>query len=86
MSEEACAFEPLTTAPDRPSTGVQAGLTAREQEELGQMADGLTTTEIADRFFARQPTVTSHASSILGTLGLVMITAAVANTICTGMA
>jgi DNA-binding NarL/FixJ family response regulator len=53
------------------------GLTPRELEVLRLMADGLTNQEIADTLFLSRRTVTSHATAILGKLGLTSRTAAV---------
>ncbi len=42
-----------------------AGLTARQAEVLGLLADGLTNNEIADELFVSQRTVGNHVSAIL---------------------
>ncbi|MFV2001178.1 MAG: LuxR C-terminal-related transcriptional regulator, partial [Acidimicrobiia bacterium] len=42
-----------------------AGLTARQAEVLGLLAEGLTNTEIADRLFVSQRTVENHVSAVL---------------------
>jgi DNA-binding NarL/FixJ family response regulator len=47
-----------------------AALTAREQEVLALMAEGLTNTGIARRLFLTQRTVETHVGSILAKLGL----------------
>lgn len=62
------------------------GLSPRELEVLRLMADGLTNQEIADRLFLSHRTATSHASSILGKLGLATRTAVVAYAIRHGLA
>lgn len=62
------------------------GMSKRELEVLRLMADGLTNQEIADTLFLSHRTVTSHASMILGKLGLTSRTAAVAYAIRQGLA
>ena len=54
----------------RPSTRRNAaGLTARELEVVGLLADGLTDAAIAERLFLSPRTVAHHVSSILGKVG-----------------
>jgi len=54
----------------RPSTRTNAaGLTARESEILGFVAEGLRNGEIAQRLFLSQRTVDNHVSAILRKLG-----------------
>ena len=47
-----------------------AGLSAREQEVLALMADGRTTSEIADRLAISGLTVQSHVKNIFTKLGV----------------
>lgn len=60
---------PDITAP-RPAANSEDRLTAREQEVLSQIADGLNNREIAKRMFISEKTVKTHVSSILGKLHL----------------
>ena len=45
------------------------GLTARELEVLGLIAEGCTNPQIAERLFISQKTASVHVSHILGKLG-----------------
>ena len=46
----------------------QLGITARELEILGAIAEGLSTREIAERLFVSENTVKTHASRLFGKL------------------
>jgi DNA-binding CsgD family transcriptional regulator len=87
---EALAFKPLVINNDASTSPVAiespTGLSPREMEVLRLMADGLTNQEIADSLFLSRRTVTSHATSILGKLGLSSRTAAVSYAIRHGLA
>jgi DNA-binding CsgD family transcriptional regulator len=54
------------------------GLTPRQLDVLGHLAEGMTNAEIADRLFVSSRTVDHHVSAILGKLGASTRTAAVA--------
>jgi DNA-binding NarL/FixJ family response regulator len=62
---------------DPPSNG-DAGLTPREREVLGLLADGLTQTEIAEGLCLSPKTVGTHIQRIMGKLGVKNRTQAVA--------
>ncbi len=72
MLEMFSAHLPRSSATDR-SDGVDPrlrGLTAREIEVLGALADGLSNAEIAERFVLAEATVKTHIGRILAKLGL----------------
>jgi DNA-binding CsgD family transcriptional regulator len=61
----------------QPATvAVPFGLTAREREVLGLVAEGLTDPEVAERLFLSPRTVSSHLTSIYTKLGVSSRTAA----------
>jgi DNA-binding CsgD family transcriptional regulator/tetratricopeptide (TPR) repeat protein len=61
----------------RPATkAAPAGLTAREQEVLSLVADGLADREISQRLFISERTVHHHVSAILSKIGVSSRTAA----------
>jgi DNA-binding NarL/FixJ family response regulator len=53
----------------RPTEDNPAGLTARELEVLGLLAEGLTNAELARRLFLSEKTVDHHVSAVLRKLG-----------------
>jgi DNA-binding NarL/FixJ family response regulator len=57
-------------APGRKRSAAPAGLTAREQEILSLVADGLTNRQIGERLFITEKTASHHVSNILGKLGV----------------
>ena len=65
-------------APARPPSPVP-GLSARESEVLGMVAQGLSNQEIAARLFLSEHTVKRHVANILGKLDLPSRAAAAAH-------
>jgi len=57
-------------APSRRGQAGEAGLTARELEVLGLLAEGLTNRAIADRLVLSQNTVIRHVANIFSKLGV----------------
>ena len=61
----------------RPATrAAPAGLTAREQEVLALLAEGLPDREISRRLFISERTVHHHVSAVLSKIGVSSRTAA----------
>src|SRR3712207_4624429 len=69
-----------SSAPEQPSASSTpeppAGLTSREVEILGLVAEGLTHTQVAQRLFISPRTVHRHLNSIYHKLGVRFRTAA----------
>jgi DNA-binding CsgD family transcriptional regulator len=60
---------PVPRQPRRRAEDSPAGLTAREQEVLALLAEGLTNAELARRLFLSEKTVDHHVSAVLRKLG-----------------
>ncbi|HKA51593.1 MAG TPA: response regulator transcription factor [Candidatus Dormibacteraeota bacterium] len=56
--------------PPRPASPAPDGLTPREMEVLGLIAQGLSNRQIQERLFVTEATVKSHVNSILAKAGL----------------
>ena len=66
----------IPRGPRRATRAAPAGLTAREQEVLALLADGLPDREISERLFISQRTVHHHVSAVLSKIGVSSRTAA----------
>jgi DNA-binding NarL/FixJ family response regulator len=69
----------MTSIPRRPRAATlasPAGLTAREQEVLALLSQGLPDREIARRLFISERTVHHHVSAVLAKIGVSSRTAA----------
>lgn len=69
LSERRARGLPLPRGPRPSSRANPAGLTARELEVLGLLADGLSYADIAGRLVLSQKTVAHHVSAVLRKLG-----------------
>ena len=78
------AADALVRAVSAPSPGAEA-LTAREQQVLKLMADGLTNADIAERLVIGVATVKTHVSSVMSKLGVSTRTEATATAIRRGL-
>ena len=67
---EGMASEPRLSKPEPAPIGNAHGLTAREQEVLRLLSDGLTYAQIADRLFLSPRTVNAHLNAIYRKLGV----------------
>jgi DNA-binding CsgD family transcriptional regulator/tetratricopeptide (TPR) repeat protein len=71
----------------RPATrAAPAGLTAREQEVLALLSDGLSDREISRRLFISERTVQHHVSAVLSKIGVSSRTAAAREAVRMGLA
>ena len=78
------AADALVRAVSAPSPGTES-LTAREQQVLKLMADGLTNADIAERLVIGVATVKTHVSSVMSKLGVSTRTEATATAIRRGL-
>ena len=62
-------LEKLLAVTPESATQLMSGLTAREQEILRLVADGLTTAQIAEKLFTSPRTVESHRQNIMAKTG-----------------
>ena len=67
---------PTSEQPSAPAAEHPAGLTSREVEVLGLVAEGLTDAQVANRLFLSPRTVQRHLNSIYHKLGVNSRTAA----------
>jgi DNA-binding CsgD family transcriptional regulator/tetratricopeptide (TPR) repeat protein len=69
-------FRPIPRGPRPATRSAPAGLTAREQEVLALLSEGLPDREISQRLFISERTVHHHVSSVLSKIGVSSRTAA----------
>ena len=69
LGEDDDADAPPTASP-APRAGAAGGLTRREREVAGLLAEGLSNKDIAGRLVISQRTVETHVDHVLGKLGL----------------
>ena len=69
LGEDEDADAPPTASP-APRAGAAGGLTRREREVAGLLAEGLSNKDIAGRLVISQRTVETHVDHVLGKLGL----------------
>ena len=69
LGEDDDADAPPTASP-APGAGAAGGLTRREREVAGLLAEGLSNKDIAGRLVISQRTVETHVDHVLGKLGL----------------
>ena len=62
-------LEKLLTGTAKPAPQLMSGLTAREQEILRLVADGMTTAQIAEKLYTSPRTVESHRQNIMAKTG-----------------
>ena len=66
----------IPRGPRRTTRAAPAGLTAREQEVLALVSEGLADREISERLFISERTVQHHVSAVLAKIGVSSRTAA----------
>ena len=66
----------IPRGPHSATRAAPAGLTAREQEVLALLADGLSDREISQKLFISERTVHHHVSAVLSKVGVTSRTAA----------
>ena len=74
---EALGVKAIPRGPRLTTRAAPAGLTAREQEVLALLSEGLPDREISRRLFISERTVQHHVSALLSKIGAPSRTAAV---------